>query len=85
MSESDANCLGKAETLRDDVWKIETGRTEHSLKLGDQRWDVSQADKASVRSLGRKYTKNWKRKECDALLKRQEIKIKPIKTEFLVS
>jgi hypothetical protein len=58
LSESGARCLDKAGTLRDVVWKTETGRTEHSLKLGDQRHDVSQADKASVRSLGRKHTKN---------------------------
>jgi hypothetical protein len=47
LSESGAKCLGKAGTLRDGARKIETGRAEHNLKLGDQRHDVSQADKAS--------------------------------------
>jgi hypothetical protein len=58
LSESVAKRLAKAGTLRDGVWKIDTGRTEHNLKLGDQRRDVSQDDKASIRSLGRKRTKN---------------------------
>jgi len=52
------SCLGKAGTLRDGVWKIETGRKEHNFKLEDQRRDVSLADKASIRSLERKHTKN---------------------------
>ena len=54
------SCLSKAGILWDGVWKIETGRTEHNFKLGDQRCNVSLADKASIRSLGRKRTKNLK-------------------------
>jgi hypothetical protein len=56
------SCLVKSGILVDGVWKIETGRTEHNFKLGDQRHDVSLAYKASIRSLGRKRTKNLKSK-----------------------
>jgi len=52
------SCLGKAGILWDGVWKIETGTTEHNFKPEDQRRDVSLADKTSIRSLGRKHTKN---------------------------
>jgi hypothetical protein len=52
------SCLGKTGILWDDIWKIGTGRTEHNFKLGDQRLNVSLADKTSIRSLGRKHTKN---------------------------
>jgi len=52
------SCLDKAWILSDGVWKIETGRKEQNFRLEDQRCDVSLADKASIRSLGRKCTKN---------------------------
>jgi hypothetical protein len=62
LSETVVKCLGKAGILTDGVWKTETGRRENNLKLGDQRCNVSLADKASMRSLGRKCTKNFKKK-----------------------
>jgi hypothetical protein len=57
LSESVAKRLDTAGTLTDGVWKIETGRKEQNLKLQDQTRDVSQADKASIRSVGSKHTK----------------------------
>jgi hypothetical protein len=52
------SCLGKTGIVWDGIWRIGTGRTEHNFKLGDQRLNVSLADKTSIRSLGRKHTKN---------------------------
>lgn len=57
LPESAAKCLGKTGSLVDGVWKIETGR-EKNMKLDDERGDVYQADKASIRSLGRHTTEN---------------------------
>jgi hypothetical protein len=47
--------LDKAGPVTDGVWKIETGRTEHNVKIiQDQRHNASQADKVSIRSVRKK-------------------------------
>jgi hypothetical protein len=54
LSDPVTKCLDKAGPVTDGVWKIETGRTEHNVKVQDQRHNASQADKVSTRSVGKK-------------------------------